>query len=109
MDCYLVIKHETEQIISCGNRVDGEEIYVPQDCEQVIIGEDELYSAREYCKYNKITGEFYEQRGMPAPTVEELNRAANLLNQAEILANQRQQDKVMAAILLEQVGGKANV
>ena len=101
MDCYLVIKHETEQIISCGNRVDGEEIYVPQDCEQVIIG--------EYCKYNKITGEFYEQRGMPAPTVEELNRAANLLNQAEILANQRQQDKVIATILLEQVGGEVNV
>ena len=43
------------------------------------------------------------------PTAEELYRAANLLNQAEILANQRQQDKVMAAILLEQVGGEANV
>ena len=50
MDCYLVIKHETEQIISCGNRVDGEEIYVPQDCDQVIIGEDELYSARNTIK-----------------------------------------------------------
>lgn len=107
MDCYLVIKRETEQIVSCGNRVDGEEIYVPQDCEQVIIGEDELYSAREYCKYNKITGEFYEQRGMPAPA--EQYQATTLLNQAEILANQRQQDKVMAAILLEQVGGEANV
>ena len=46
---------------------------------------------------------------MPAPTVEELNRAANLLNQAEILANQRQQDKVIATILLEQVGGEVNV
>lgn len=43
------------------------------------------------------------------PTAEELYRAANLLNHAEILANQRQQDKVMAAILLEQVGGEANV
>ena len=43
------------------------------------------------------------------PTAEELHQAANLLNQAEILANQRQQDKVMAAILLEQVGGEANV
>ena len=43
------------------------------------------------------------------PTADELYRAANLLNQAEILANQRQQDKVMAAILLEQVGGEANV
>ena len=45
----------------------------------------------------------------PAPTADELYRAANLLNQAEIIANQRQQDKVMAAILLEQVGGGANV
>lgn len=43
------------------------------------------------------------------PTPEELYQAAMLLNQAEILANQRQQDKVMAAILLEQVGGEANV
>lgn len=43
------------------------------------------------------------------PTPEEQYQAAALLNQAEILANQRQQDKVMAAILLEQVGGEANV
>ena len=43
------------------------------------------------------------------PTPEEQYQAATLLNQAEILANQRQQDKVMAAILLEQVGGEANV
>lgn len=45
----------------------------------------------------------------PEPTAEELYRATNLLNQAEILANQRQQDKVIAAILLEQVGGEPNV
>ena len=43
------------------------------------------------------------------PTPTELYQAANLLSQAEIIANQRQQDKVMAAILLEQVGGEANV
>ena len=43
------------------------------------------------------------------PTEQEVIQAAALLNQAEIIANQRQQDKVMAAILLEQVGGEANV
>ena len=43
------------------------------------------------------------------PTPGDLYQAAALLNQAEILANQRQQDKVIAAILLEQVGGEANV
>lgn len=63
-------------------------------------------------KYNHDSGMF-EDVQYPEPTIEptpdELYRAANLLNQAEILANQRQQDKVMAAILLEQVGGEANV
>ena len=43
------------------------------------------------------------------PTSAELYQAATLLNQAEIIANQLQQDKVIAAILLEQVGGEANV
>ena len=44
-----------------------------------------------------------------SPTADDLYQAATLLNQAEIIANQRQQDKVIAAILLEQVGGEANV
>lgn len=68
--------------------------------------------------YDPVTGQFSEEGEIPypevtpeqpEPTPEELYRAANLLNQAEILANQRQQDKVMAAILLEQVGGEPNV
>ena len=72
----------------------------------------------DYEKYSKLKGleplpcrlESLEyEQDMQKPTAEELYRAANLLNQAEILANQRQQDKVMAAILLEQVGGEPNV
>ena len=72
----------------------------------------------DYKKYSKLKGleplpchlESLEyEQDAPTPTPDELYRAANLLNQAEILANQRQQDKVMAAILLEQVGGEANV
>lgn len=66
--------------------------------------------------YNPETGEFsakgeisYPEPIQEPPTPEEQYQAAMLLNQAEILANQRQQDKVMAAILLEQVGGEANV
>ncbi len=71
-----------------------------------------------YGKFSKLKGleqlpcyleKLEYKQDMLAPTPEELYRAANLLNQAEILANQRQQDKVMAAILLEQVGGGANV
>lgn len=68
--------------------------------------------------YDPVTGKFSAEGEIhypeiesvqPAPTTDELYQAANLLNQAEIIANQRQQDKVMAAILLEQVGGEANV
>lgn len=66
--------------------------------------------------YNSETGEFsaegeisYPEPIQEPPTPGDLYQAAALLNQAEILANQRQQDKVMAAILLEQVGGEANV
>lgn len=66
--------------------------------------------------YNPETGEFsaegeisYPEPIQEPPTPAEQYQAATLLNQAEILANQRQQDKVMAAILLEQVGGEANV
>lgn len=66
--------------------------------------------------YNPETGEFsaegeisYPEPIQEPPTPGDLYQAAALLNQAEILANQRQQDKVMAAILLEQVGGEANV
>lgn len=68
--------------------------------------------------YNPETNRFSEEGEIhypeiesvqPGPTPGDLYQAATLLNQAEILANQRQQDKVMAAILLEQVGGEANV
>lgn len=68
--------------------------------------------------YDPVSGAFSLEGAIPypemeqeqlGPTSDELYRAANLLNQAEIIANQRQQDKVMAAILLEQVGGEANV
>ena len=73
----------------------------------------------DYAKYSRLKGLEplpcylenleYEQDSQELPTPEEQYQAAMLLNQAEILANQRQQDKVMAAILLEQVGGEANV
>ena len=66
--------------------------------------------------YDPVTGEFSPEGEIPypesiqePPPPEELYQAATLLNQAEIIANQRQQDKVMAAILLEQIGGEANV
>ena len=61
------------------------------------------FSAKGEIPYPEVTLE------QPAPTTDELYQAANLLNQVEILANQRQQDKVIAAILLEQVGGEVNV
>lgn len=68
--------------------------------------------------YDPVTGVFSKEGEISYPEIElvqedtelyELYRAVNLLNQAEIIANQRQQDKVMAAILLEQVGGEVNV
>lgn len=68
--------------------------------------------------YDPVTGKFSAEGEIHYPdieivqtesTPEELYQAATLLNQAEIMANQHQQDKVIAAILLEQVGGEANV
>lgn len=72
----------------------------------------------DYEKYSKLKGleplpcrlESLEyEQDIQKPTEQEVIQATMLLNQAEILANQSQQDKVMAAILLEQVGGEANV
>lgn len=75
----------------------------------VYSGELKEYErVKSYFKDGVVTHEVYQEIPEP-PTPDELYRAANLLNQAEIIANQRQQDKVMAAILLEQVGGEANV
>lgn len=68
--------------------------------------------------YDPVTGAFSPEGEISYPEIEpeqspltpdDLYQAATLLNQAEIIANQRQQDKVIAAILLEQVGGEANV
>ena len=65
--------------------------------------------------YHKYADDMWSEETYPpaeqaySPTSEEQYQAATLLNQAEIIANQHQQDKVIAAILLEQVGGEANV
>ena len=76
----------------------------------VIDGYDESLLGKKYNFYNGI----FEDISQPpapeiVPTSDELYQAATLLSQAEIIANQHQQDKVIAAILLEQVGGEANV
>lgn len=97
------------------NRYDAESRRQLDDLPEDIIVID-FYE--DYERYSKLKGleplpcylESLEyEQDTPIPTPDELYRAANLLNQAEILANQHQQDKVMAAILLEQVGGEANV
>ena len=67
--------------------------------------------------YDPVTGLFSETGDIPypiaqptpaPPTEAERTQAAILLNQAEILTNQQTQDKVLAAILLEQIGGEDN-
>ena len=45
----------------------------------------------------------------PSPTAEEVYQAATLLNQAQIIATQKEQDKAMAQLLLTSVGGGQNV
>lgn len=95
--CFAIIPHDRDDLAD----IDTQYIKLrPPD-------DDVLY--RKY-----IGGVWSEEKYPPAeqnysPTAEELYQAATLLNQAEIIANQHQQDKVIAAILLEQVGGEANV
>lgn len=47
---------------------------------------------------------YYEEIQQPDPTETELIQAELLLNQADILARQNEQDEVLAEILLNQMG-----
>lgn len=51
-----------------------------------------------------IKSEPAEPRPEPEPTEEEIIQAEMLLNQAQIIATQQEQDEVLAAILLNQMG-----
>lgn len=58
-------------------------------------------------KYDKDTKSFMSveySEPMPEPTESELIQAELLLNQADILARQNEQDEVLAEILLNQMG-----
>ena len=57
-------------------------------------------------KWNGSSWESYtpEPAPEPEPTEEEMIQAEMLLNQAQILATQQEQDEVLAAILLNQMG-----
>lgn len=58
-------------------------------------------------KYDKDTKSFMSveySEPMPDPTESELIQAELLLNQADILARQNEQDEVLAEILLNQMG-----
>lgn len=57
-------------------------------------------------RWNGSSWESYtpEPQPEPEPTEEEIIQAEMLLNQAQIIATQEEQDEVLAAILLNQMG-----
>lgn len=66
------------------------------------ISEDFDLSNKKYDYDNKTWVEYIPPEPEPEPTEQEIIQAETLLNQAEIMAKQNEQDEVLAAILLGQ-------
>ena len=74
----------------------------------VYSGELKEYErVKSYFKDGVVTHEVYQE--IPEPTATEIYQANNMLNQAQIIATQKEQDKAMAQLLLASVGGGQNV
>lgn len=74
----------------------------------VYSGELKEYErVKNYFKDGVVTHEVYQE--IPEPTATEIYQANNMLNQAQIIATQKEQDKAMAQLLLTSVGGGQNV
>ena len=111
----MLIWLENDKITAYNNVISKEDAkkYISDSC---IWTEKSLPTAETKNGFNliykyengEITAE-YEKSPQAEPTEQELIQAEILLNQAEIIAKQKEQDEVLAELLLGQQGVAKNV